>query len=109
VPGCKTPQEIKKILAYYTSPDDALDFSKAVLNSRWNIKGCCQYCNHCLPCAAGINIGQINRVIDNKSAVEYNKLSVKASSCVKCGECEERCPFGVKVTERMDLAVKMFE
>jgi len=109
VPGCENPRQIGEILTYYTCPENMLDFSRAVLNSRWNIKGNCQYCNHCLPCPANINIGEINRMIDNKSADGYNAFDQKASSCVKCGECEERCPFGVKVTDRMDLAVKMFE
>ena len=109
IPGCTNPQQIGEILKYYSCTDEELDFSKAVLNSRWNIKGCCQYCNHCLPCSANINIGQINRIIDNKTNCEYASLSVKASSCVKCGECELRCPFDVKIMDKMDLAVKMFE
>jgi predicted aldo/keto reductase-like oxidoreductase len=109
VPGCTSPQQIEEILSYYTCPENALDFSQAVSNSRWNIKGNCQYCNHCLPCPLGMNIGEINRAIDNKAADDYNKLDKKASSCVKCGECEDRCPFGVKVTERMELAANMFE
>ncbi|MCL2774045.1 MAG: hypothetical protein FWD71_11935 [Oscillospiraceae bacterium] len=109
IPGCENKEQIEDILRYYSLKDDDLDFSKAVSNSRWNIKGCCQYCNHCLPCAADINIAQVNRAIDNKTAYEYNVLDVKASSCVKCGECETRCPFGVKIMDKMDLAVKMFE
>ena len=111
IPGCTNPQQIEEILTYYnyTDSSEELDFSKAVLNSRWNIKGSCQYCNHCLPCNANINIGQVNRFIDNKSASDYNLLSAKASSCVKCGECEHRCPFGVKIMEKMDLAVNIFE
>lgn len=109
VPGCTNPQEIKEILTYYTCTDDALDFSKAVLNSRWKIKGNCQYCNHCLPCTAGINIAEVNRAIDNKTASTYNSVKIKASSCVKCGECEKKCPFEVKVIEKMESAVKLFE
>lgn len=109
VPGCTNPRQIEEILTYYTCPEKELDFSKAVSGSRWNIKGCCQYCNHCLPCAAGIDIGRVNRIIDNKTAPEYASLSVKASSCAKCGECEQRCPFGVKIMERMDMAAGMFE
>ncbi|MCL1859492.1 MAG: aldo/keto reductase [Oscillospiraceae bacterium] len=107
--GCINPQQIEEILKYYECAGDELDFSKAMLNSRWNIKGSCQYCNHCLPCNAHINIGQINRIIDNKTADDYNNLDIKASECVKCGECEKRCPFDVKIMDRMDLAVSLFE
>ena len=109
VPGCENPQQIEEILKYYTCPNEELDFSKAVLNSRWNIKGNCQYCNHCLPCKVNINIAQVNRIIDSKTVSDYNSLTTKASSCIKCGECEERCPFDVNIIDKMDLAVKIFE
>jgi predicted aldo/keto reductase-like oxidoreductase len=109
VPGCTSPGQIEEILGYYTCPKEKSDFSGAVRGSRWNIAGACQYCNHCLPCAAGIDIGQVNRIIDGRAALEYDSLDVKASSCVKCGECEKRCPFGVKAMKKMDLAAQMFE
>jgi hypothetical protein len=109
VPGCQNPGHIKELLEYYTCPKDLLDFSEAVTKSRWSIKGNCQYCNHCLPCPADINVGKINRIIDNKLAREYAGLAAKASDCTKCGICEERCPFDVKVTDRMALAAEMFE
>jgi len=109
VPGCKSTQQIEELLSYYTSPAEVLDFSGAVSSSRWSIKGNCQYCNHCLPCPADINIGQVNRVLDNKSAADYRALEVKASSCIKCGVCEERCPFDVKVIDKMSLAVETLE
>jgi len=109
VPGCQNKQQIQELLSYYTSSAERLDFSGAVSKSRWSIKGNCQYCNHCLPCPANIDIGQLNRAMDNKSSLDYGALKVKASSCIKCGVCEGRCPFGVKVIEKMDLAVKTFE
>lgn len=27
-----------------------------------------------------------------------------ASECIGCGGCESRCPFGVKITQRMEQA-----
>ncbi|MCL2813752.1 MAG: aldo/keto reductase [Oscillospiraceae bacterium] len=109
VPGCQTPDEIKQVLSYYGASPEKLDFCGAVLNSRWSIKGNCQYCHHCLPCAADINIGFVNRMIDNKDAEGYGALAVGASSCLQCGECETRCPFEVNIREKMETAVKMFE
>jgi predicted aldo/keto reductase-like oxidoreductase len=109
IPGFQKPREITEILGYYTADPETLDFSGAVLNSRWSIKGNCQYCHHCLPCAADINIAFVNRMLGNKDANGYRALDVKASSCLKCGECETRCPFDVNIIEKMELAVKMFE
>ena len=38
----------------------------------------------------------------------YQALSVHASDCIGCRECETRCPFGVKIGDRMELAAKLF-
>jgi ferredoxin len=73
--------------------------------------GVCVYCNHCLPCVAGINIGGVLRLaaaaqVDAPEALleEYRRLPVKASACTQCGACAERCPFGVDVIKRMEEA-----
>ena len=143
IPGCTKPQEIEQILAYNTSADAERDYSAAVAGSRWSVSGNCVYCNHCLPCAVGINIAQVNRLLDAYEDAEklgaaeaagksgaanmagaagktgaasmagssdiYGAMPVKASACIKCSACIERCPFDVKVTERMARATKIFE
>ena len=38
----------------------------------------------------------------------YALLTHHASECVGCGACETRCPFGVKIVERMREAAKRF-
>lgn len=38
----------------------------------------------------------------------YELLEHKASECIGCRSCEERCPFGVKIAERMEKAAKVF-
>ena len=114
VPGCAKPDEIEGILAYNDSSLEEKDYAGVVSKSRWSVKGNCQYCNHCLPCGADINVGLVNRLLDAKRDMEtvrekYRALSVKASACLRCGICEERCPFEVKVRERMEEAVMIFE
>jgi predicted aldo/keto reductase-like oxidoreductase len=34
---------------------------------------------------------------------------VKASACVECGICAERCPFDVDIIAKMHQAVALFE
>ncbi len=77
----------------------------------------CMYCGHCAPCTAGIDIASVNKFADLCEAQHmvpetvrehYNVLSVKAGACVKCGQCEARCPFGVKIVEHMQKAVDIF-
>ncbi|MBQ6868810.1 MAG: 4Fe-4S dicluster domain-containing protein [Clostridia bacterium] len=38
----------------------------------------------------------------------YEKLSLHASDCVKCGHCESRCPFAVPQMTRMDEIAQYF-
>ena len=38
----------------------------------------------------------------------YRALKTNASDCVGCGGCGTRCPFGVKITERMEKAAELF-
>ena len=115
VPGCTHPGEIEEILTYNTCTDEARDYSGGVAASRWSVMENCLYCNHCLPCPADINIGEIGRLLDayadsTAGARErYSALAVKASACVRCGVCETRCPFRVKVIDRMQQAVEIFE
>lgn len=74
-------------------------------------------CNHCLPCPAEIDIGrtilyvgfsQWEGVTDWLRAW-YDDLPARASACIECGLCVERCPFGVDVIAKMREAVRLFE
>ena len=118
-PGCTKPEEIEEILKYNSCPDAERDYGEAVAKSRWYILGNCQYCNHCLPCRVGINVGQVNRLIDRavynvqndikNTLAMYQSLPVKASACIECEDCMRRCPFKVDVISRMKQAAGLFE
>ena len=115
VPGCKNVAEMKAALTFLEATDEEKDYSSINVNSLWKLKGSCMYCNHCLPCPVGIDIGIATRVTDtagyginDKVISEYEALSVKASACTECGVCLERCPFGVDVISNMNRAVDVF-
>ena len=70
-----------------------------------------------LPCPAQIDIAQVNKYLDLAELsgeipatvrAHYAALEKNAADCVACGACEERCPFGVPVIERMGRAVERF-
>jgi len=77
------------------------------------------YCNHCLPCPVGIDIGETTRLLDRMEApasgfdpsvlrASYAALSAHAGDCIACGVCESRCPFGVGVIRNMERAAVVF-
>lgn len=39
----------------------------------------------------------------------YEALEHRADECVACHSCESRCPFGVKIAERMIKAAQLFQ
>ena len=39
----------------------------------------------------------------------YAGFPVKASACVECGVCLERCPFDVEIIAKMREAAEVFE
>ena len=107
--------EMKAALTFLDATDEEKDYSSIDVNSIWKLRGNCMYCNHCLPCPVGIDIGATTRITDiagygiNDNVVsEYEALSVKASACTECGVCMERCPFGVDAVANMTRAVRIF-
>ena len=89
------------------TPPEEKDYSVIGTFTADSVVGTCVYCNHCQPCPAGIDIGLVNKYYDlalagdRIAANHYDKLSVKADACLRCGHCESRCPFGVKQEGRM--------
>jgi predicted aldo/keto reductase-like oxidoreductase len=115
VPGCKNISEMKMALAFLSASDPEKDFSSFKASPKWNLKGTCMYCNHCLPCLANIDIGSLTRILDTAKygvtdlvMAKYRALSNKAADCIKCGSCMSRCPFDVDIMANIDRATELF-
>ncbi len=69
----------------------------------------CRRCNYCAPCSAGINIpstflfeGYYSRYNLKEWAKErYLAMPKKASDCIECGACEERCPYNLPIRQML--------
>jgi len=116
VPGCKNLEELHSVQAFWEATEKEKDYSAIVSDFAEYTPGECVYCNHCLPCPSVIDIGQVIRLLEtaqHKMTAElraaYDALSAKASDCVHCGSCVERCPFGVDAESKMEQAVALFE
>ena len=80
--------------------------------------GQCTYCGHCRPCPVNIDIAIVNKYYDLASMQQsvpatvkahYEALDHHADECVGCKSCESRCPFGVKIAERMMETARLFQ
>ena len=76
----------------------------------------CRRCNYCQPCAAGINIsgvflfdGYLSRYgLADWAKDRYNALPAKASDCIGCGACEDRCPYQLPIRKMLKTAAEHF-
>lgn len=116
--GCASGEQVRQALEYETLSQQEKDYTAVLAASqRFAATGACMYCNHCLPCPQQIDIAAVHKYynlaknLDETPATireHYLALHAHASDCIECGECEERCPFGVKVTENMVKTAHLF-
>lgn len=116
VPGCKDIAELDAALAVLDAAPAERDYSPVLADFAEYREGECTYCNHCLPCPAGIDVGQTIRLLDeaagSPSAAQraaYAALPVPASDCTECAACSDRCPFGVDTPDLIAQAAALFE
>lgn len=114
LPGASSLAELKESLSYLDASPAERDYSFLGGLAGFSLRGLCTYCNHCLPCPAGIAVGTMNKYYDLARAGDeiardhYLRLDKHASDCAGCGACERRCPFGVDVRARMAAARGFF-
>ncbi len=89
-----------------------LDRAKEALDRSCNIP--CTACGYCLPCPQGVQIPRMFTLFNNHvlstghswGGNMYNFSTAqdeKAVNCISCGECEERCPQDIKISELMPM------
>ena len=116
--GYDTVEQIDQAVAYETASPDARDYASVIAAAPLHsYKGQCTYCGHCKPCPMDIDIAMVNKLYDLAVQQErlpeslrehYRALGHTAADCVGCRSCEARCPFEVKIAERMEKAAALF-
>ena len=108
LPGARNTEEVKELLAFHDLSSEETDYSVIAEFDPVDTRGACVYCNHCMPCPAGLDIGLINKYYDLAKAGDplapehYRTLEHGASDCTGCGHCDSRCPFSVEQSARME-------
>jgi uncharacterized protein len=94
----------------------------------------CRQCDKCLPCPEKIDIPGLFRLEglydrqmwdgvardaadyalrlrlrfwyggEDRARKAYAALPVKAEACIACGDCESRCPYGLRIIDKLRLA-----
>ncbi len=116
--GYDTKEQIDAAIAYETATDDEKDYASVIASAPLHsYNGQCTYCGHCKPCPVNIDIAMVNKFYDlavmqpevpESVREHYKALGTTASACIGCQGCESRCPFGVKVADRMIKTAELF-
>lgn len=116
--GFSSPEHVAGAVSYEGATLDERDYASVLAGAPSHAYfGQCTYCGHCAPCAVGIDIATVNKYYDlavMQDAVpdslreHYRALDATAADCTACRTCEERCPFGVKIADKMERAAGLF-
>ena len=121
VPGARNISEMSEALRYLHASDEEKQFASLHEDLKDRLRGQCVDCKHCLPCPQEIDIPLVinsleyvefyggSRIFAQSSWETYASLPVKASECIECEVCLERCPFEVDIIGKMHRAVVVFE
>ena len=98
------------------TPEERERVNRSIAENRELEKLYCTGCNYCMPCPAGVNIPFIFRMmnyhriykITEYSREQYAQIGTipwisgkKASACVECGQCEDKCPQRLRIREQL--------
>lgn len=116
--GAHSIEQLKTSLAYEEASEAEKDYAEAFASfPKISWTGHCMYCSHCAPCPHKIDVAYVTKFLNLTVAQgeipetvreHYKSLEHHAGECIKCGICETRCPFGVKVRENMEKAKSVF-
>lgn len=117
--GFDNPEQVPESVAYETATDEEKDYASVLADApRHAYSGQCTYCGHCKPCPSNIDIAMVNKLYDLATMQDYVPSTVKehylaldskASDCIACGACQTKCPFSVKIVERMEKTAELFK
>ncbi len=118
IPGMADPKELEQNLAAVTDGSPLTQEEKAGFLEIRSQLGTqfCRRCNYCQPCAAGINIsgaflfdGYLQRYgLGDWAKGRYAAMEKKASDCLGCGACEDRCPYHLPIREMLKKVAEHF-
>lgn len=77
----------------------------------------CRRCGYCRPCPEGIPISLVMTANSTYKRLPpaaifsgwVADVMVKAASCTRCGQCEEKCPYGLPIREMIDEHLELYQ
>ncbi len=118
IPGMRAKKEADEIIGLYANPKpltetDLKDMEniRSVLGERF-----CHRCEYCMPCEQGVQIPSV--LIFQAAAKRLSREGVTAwlgkamesvEECLECGECEEKCPYNLPISDLLKENLALFK
>lgn len=94
----------------------AIDQVNRIINRLQRVS--CTSCGYCMPCPQGVDIprnfmlsNDFHMLSDQGARVRYYRLlgeNERASNCIQCGECLDKCPQNIPIPEEMEYLAEIF-
>lgn len=118
LPGLDTLEYVDEIADFYegdsvfSAADQArAEALRADLGSRF-----CRRCGYCQPCPNGVSITNammyqvVAKRLSPAKAVKFSRESMESvRQCIACGECLDRCPYGLPIPDMLAELLEMYE
>lgn len=105
--GIQRESELDEFISFQDNPPVLTDEMRTrIEKDRKELCGdFCRGCGYCLPCTAGIEINDCNRMYlflrrapyNVYLTDEFNEKMKQIDKCVNCGKCKERCPYHLDI------------
>ncbi len=124
--GMESLKMVEENLAIANSYENFTDTERKIITKFIDAKKVeelipCTNCQYCLPCPADVAIPGILKTYNyylltgllGNSAWQYRNISPadgtgrQADSCTECGQCEEKCPQKIRITDKLKEAHKI--
>jgi len=120
IPGIEKPHEIEEIARIFAGPSEMTAAEKARMESLKAELGTrfCRRCDYCQPCEQEIPISLLMTFpsfVKRLPPDWYLKggfiptMMEKAKDCIKCGECEAKCPYDLPIREMIKESYDLYE
>ncbi len=119
IPGIEKVQEIEEIVRVLEGPHKltAAEQSEMERLREELSKSFCHRCEYCQPCKEGVPISNIMVIPSFAKRTPpvwmfgdglLSGWVEQAANCIKCGECEQRCPYGLPIRDMMDEHINWY-
>lgn len=119
IPGLSSLKEVDEVIDFYRSPrvlseDDQAQIEK--IRSELG-KVFCHRCGYCVPCEQKVDIPgvfffrpMVARRLQRSRVIKMVEPAMEsAENCIECGECSEKCPYGLPIPELLKENLALFK